>query len=234
MGQKDYEEGLRMIQEEFMVEAETEDRRKTWEKDQEINVQDCDELEITTQQKRSYAQIAEGRGEIGNRGIQGTREVIEDKGHEMEDREERRVEGEAADVLMELDDQEEKGSGRMMGDPREGKTAESKARDDKVDDTLQNLEAMQKRYDIFLKEQEEDKKSLVKLQEGMNEFKKQQDRILNIICRQEESQLNQSKEMKEMRKMMGEMQRSMRSRDKDTKNKEDMSDWDGGSYAEDL
>ena len=121
-----------------------------------------------------------------------------------------------------------------MGDQREEKTAENKARDDKVDDTLQNLEAMQKRYDIFLKEQEEDKKSLVKLQEGMNEFKKQQDRILNIICRQEESQLNQSKEMKEMRKMMGEMQRSMRSRDKDTKNKEGMSDWNGGSYDEDL
>ena len=224
-----------MIQEEFMVEAGSEDRRQTWEKDQEINVQDCDEL-ITSQQKRSYAQIAEGRGEIENRRIQGTREVleIEDKGHELEDREERWVEGEAADVLMELDDQEEKGSGRMMGDPREGKTAESKARDDKVDDTLQNLEAMQKRYDIFLKEQEEDKKSLVKLQEGMNEFKKQQDRILNIICRQEESQLNQSKEMKEMRKMMGAMQRSMRTRDKDTKNKEGISDRNGGRHDEDL
>ena len=93
---------------------------------------------------------------------------------------------------------------------------------------------MQKRYKIFLTKQEEDTRLLGKLQEEMSGLGKQQDTILNVICQEEKTQLNQSRDIREIRMIFGEMQISRVTGDTDTNSKKDMSDWNDVSYDEEL
>ena len=123
----------------------------------------------------------------------------------------------------------------MIVDTLEEIETKSTTRDEKFGDTLQKLEEMQKRNEIILTKQEEDKKLLRELQEELSEFKKKQTTILTVMRQHEAIQVNQGRDIKEIISQLANIQKSIKmTRDTSTRNKKGMKDGDDSSYDEEL
>ena len=123
----------------------------------------------------------------------------------------------------------------MIVDTLEEIETKSTTRDEKFGDTLRELEEMQKRNEIILTKQEEDKKLLRELQEELSEFKKKQTTILTVMRQHEAIQVNQGRDIKEIISQLANIQKSIKmTRDTGTRNKKGPKDGDDSSYDEEL
>ena len=237
MGQIDYEEGIRLIQEEFLGEGETDEGHATLERNQTNRTQWHERHETRTKQKKSYAQIAESNGKTKEQNNGRARDVveIEETVNKKKEGEHRLGEREETDVHINQVTQEERRNEPMIVDTLEEIETKSTTRDEKFGDTLRELEEMQKRNEIILTKQEEDKKLLRELQEELSEFKKKQTTILTVMRQHEAIQVNQGRDIKEIISQLANIQKSIKmTRDTGTRNKKGPEDGDDSSYDEEL
>ena len=226
-----------MIQEEFLGEGETDEGHATIERNQTNRTQWHERHEKRTKQKKSYAQIAESNGKTKEQNNGRARDVveIEETVDKKKEGEHRLGEREETDVHINQVTQEERRNEPMIVDTLEEIETKSTTRDEKFGDTLRELEEMQKRNEIILTKQEEDKKLLRELQEELSEFKKKQTTILTVMRQHEAIQVNQGRDIKEIISQLANIQKSIKmTRDTGTRNKKGMKDGDDRSYDEEL